>query len=65
MKAAKLRKIAVDNLKQRLGPTIGTPKKITKALKKYTEKDVSLLTLSFYESNDIDIFANEIRPQII
>ena len=63
-KAAKARGVPVEDLRKRMGPAFGTPEKVTQNLEAYIDKGVGLITLSFYDVEDMALFAEEIIPRL-
>ena len=64
IKAAKDRRIDVEAIRSRMGPAFGTPEKTTRNLQGYIDRGIGLITLSFYDAEDMKTFSEEIIPQI-
>lgn len=63
-KVAKTRGTTVEALRDRIGPAFGTPDKVADALEAYIAKGVKLITLSFYDLDDMGLFAEEVMPLV-
>ncbi len=63
-RAAEERSTTVETLRGRIGPLIGTPEKVAEALNTFVDRGVGLITLSFYNLDDMDLFAKEAKPLI-
>lgn len=56
--------VPVEAIKQRLGPAGGTSGEVADSLKDFVDAGLGLLTTSFYDPGDVEVFAGEVIPQI-
>ena len=61
-KAAKMLNTSYISLKNRAGPTFGTPEMVTDNLKQFINKGLGLITTAFYFQEDFDTYSKEILP---
>ncbi len=63
-KAARRRRMAVDEYREELGPFVGTPDQCIEVMSKYIQKGVTFFTLGFPNLEDAKFFTEEIVQKL-